>query len=119
VLFATADTLVAAYVGRLLIGAGSAFFFVCALKLVYVWFPPERFAFVSGMIMFIGVAGGIVGQAPVAAAVEAFGWRYVVMVTAGSGLVLSVLSWLIVIDHPDHLSGQVKPLENYDSMPIL
>jgi MFS family permease len=79
-LFAMADTLVIAYVGRLLIGAGSAFFFVCALKLVSVWYPPERFAFVSGMIMFIGVAGGIAGQAPVAAAVEVFGWRSVVMV---------------------------------------
>ena len=114
-----ADTLVIAYVGRLLIGAGSAFFFVCALKFVSVWFPPEQFAFVSGTIMFIGVAGGIAGQAPVAAAVEVFGWRSVVMVTAGGGLVLGNLSWLIVIDHPDHLSGQNIQLENHSSMPIL
>jgi hypothetical protein len=50
------------------------------VKLVSVWYPPERFAFVSGMIMFIGVAGGIAGQSSVAAAVEVFGWRSVVMV---------------------------------------
>jgi predicted MFS family arabinose efflux permease len=114
-----ADTLVIAYVGRLLIGAGSAFFFVCALKFVSVWFPPAQFAFVSGTIMFIGVAGGIAGQAPVATAVEVFGWRSVVMVTAGGGLILGILSWLIVIDHPDHLSGQNNQLENHSSMPIL
>ena len=38
---------------------------------------------------------------------------------AGGGLVLGILSWLIVIDHPDHLSGQNNQLENHSSMPIL
>ena len=92
VLFAMADTLVIAYVGRLLISVGSAFFFICALKLVLVWFPPERFAFASGMIMFVVVSGGIMGQAPVAAAVEVFGWRSVVIATAGG-----ISSWCFVL----------------------
>jgi predicted MFS family arabinose efflux permease len=63
--------------------------------------------------MFISVAGGIAGQAPLAAIVEIFGWRSVVMATLGRGLVLGVLSWLIVIDHPDHLSDQIKLLEKH------
>ena len=41
------------------------------------------------------------------------------MVTAGGGLVIGVLSWLIVIDNPEHLSDQIKPLENYPSSTIL
>ena len=117
-LFATADTLVVAYAGRLFIGAGAAFFFVCGLKLVSVWFPPERFAFVSGMIMFIGVAGGIAGQAPVAAAVDLVGWRSVVMATAVGGLIFGVLCWLIVIDHPNQLTNRVTPTGHRPTPPI-
>lgn len=108
VLFATADTLSSAYLGRLLTGAGSAFFFVCALKLVSVWFPPHRFAFVSGMIMFVGVAGGIIGQAPMAAVVDLFGWRPALMVTAIAGVLFSILCWFVIVDHPDHLKRRDK-----------
>ena len=102
-MFATADTLSVAYLGRLLTGAGSAFFFVCSLKLASVWFPPHRFAFVGGMIMFVGVAGGIVGQAPMAAAVDVFGWRSALMATAISGIFYGLLCWFIVVDDPKHL----------------
>ena len=117
-LFATADTLIVAYAGRLLTGAGAAFFFVCGLKLVSVWFPPERFAFMSGMIMFIGVAGGIAGQAPVATAVDLVGWRSVVMATAVGGMVFGVLCWLIVIDHPDQLNNRNQPTDHRPTPPI-
>ncbi len=109
--FAAADNLSLAYLGRLLTGAGSAFFFVCSLKLASVWFPPQRFAFVSGMIMFIGVAGGIVGQAPMAGAVEIFGWRSTVMATALFGILYAGLCWFVVVDHPDHLSSSRGPPE--------
>jgi len=74
-LFAAAETLEAAYLGRFLIGVGSAFFFVCSLKIAAVWFPVERFALMGGMTLMAGMAGGVGGQAPTAWAVGAFGWR--------------------------------------------
>jgi hypothetical protein len=39
--------------------------------------------------------------------------------SADGGLVLGVFSWLIVKDHPNHLSGNIKPLEDHSSLPVL
>lgn len=104
-LFATADTLTLAYAGRLLIGVGAGFFFVSTLKLASVWFEPNKFALVSGLTMFVGLAGGVGGQAPLAAAVESFGWRGTMMAGAGAALLLSLLIWILVRDHPDQQRG--------------
>lgn len=113
-MFASAETLSVAYMGRLLTGAGSAFFFVCALKLLSVWFPPQRFAYVSGLVMFVGVSGGIVGQAPLAAAVDIFGWRPAIMATAMVGIIYGIVCWFVVVDHPDHIT---KPTTNRSATP--
>ena len=43
-IFATADTLGSAGVGRFLVGAGGGVVFVCTLKIVTDWFPPHRLA---------------------------------------------------------------------------
>ena len=42
--FATADGIAQAYVGRLMIGTGAGFSWVGALKLTTLWFPVHRFA---------------------------------------------------------------------------
>jgi predicted MFS family arabinose efflux permease len=102
-LFATAETLLFAYAGRLLIGCGAGFFFVSTLKLASIWFEPKKFAFVSGMTMLIGLAGGVGGQAPLATAVEIFGWRGTMIAGAIAALVLSGLIWVLVRDHPDNI----------------
>jgi MFS family permease len=104
-LFATAETLGLAYAGRLLIGVGAAFSFVGTLKLATNWFPPERFAQLTGMTMMAGMIGGIGGQAPLAAVVEATGWRPALLGAAAVGGVLAVSIWLIVRDRPQPLPG--------------
>ncbi|MBT5415448.1 MAG: MFS transporter, partial [Rhodospirillaceae bacterium] len=53
VLFALADSLVLAYLGRLMIGLGCAVGFVGTLHIVAAWFPHRRFAFMSGMTMLV------------------------------------------------------------------
>lgn len=99
-LFATAADLNQAYLGRLLVGIGSAASFVGGLALAQRWFPPERYAFVSGLTMMVAMAGGVFGQGPLAWAVQAAGWRPAVMGMAGLGLVLAVATWAIVRDGP-------------------
>ncbi len=108
-LFAWADSLTVAYVGRALIGAGVAFGFVGGLALATNWFPTRRFALLSGLTMFAGMAGGIGGQAPQAALVEAFGWRDTVFWTGIAGLVLAALIWLVVRDRPPQASTSAEP----------
>ena len=95
-IFATADSLWAAYLGRLLVGGGAAFGFVGNLKLAAAWFPPRRFALMGGLTMMIGMAGGVGGQAPLAALVEGFGWRPTMTAAAVFILVLAPLIWFVV-----------------------
>lgn len=102
VIFALAEGLTLAYAGRLLIGAGAAFAFVGSLKLATHWFPPQRFAQVSGLTMMLGMAGGVLGQAPLAALVEAAGWRGLLWGAGMVGLLLAAALWLIVRDRPPH-----------------
>ncbi|MDJ0948999.1 MAG: MFS transporter [Alphaproteobacteria bacterium] len=107
-LFAGSESLSAAYVGRLLIGAGVAFGFVGGLALATNWFPARRFAMLSGLTMLGGMAGGVLGQAPQAAVVEVIGWRETVLWTGGAGVVLALLLWLIVRDRPASAAAEAE-----------
>jgi MFS family permease len=97
---AYAPTIELAYAGRLLVGIGCAFSFVGGLVLAAAWFPPRRFALFAGLGMATGLAGGIAGQAPVAALVEADGWRHALLVIAIGGVALGAAMWLVVRDRP-------------------
>lgn len=97
--FASAQGLLPAYVGRAMIGAGAAVTWVGALKLATLWFPPRRFALLTGLTMAFGMAGAVGGQAPLGAAVEAFGWRGTLYFAAALAVALGVLVWLVVRDH--------------------
>jgi MFS family permease len=88
--FALADTLWLAGIGRLCVGAGAGFGFVCTLRIATDWFPPERLALLSGMTMMSGMAGGVIGQAPLSLAVGAFGWRPAMVGVALYAVVVAV-----------------------------
>lgn len=98
-LFAMADSLTMAYAGRLMIGGAVAFTWVGALLIVSRWFPPERFAMISGLTLALGMAGGIGGQAPLAFLIAEVGWRGALGIAAVLALALAVLIALIVRDH--------------------
>lgn len=105
-LFAFAESSAAASLGRLIIGFGAGFGFITTLKIVSVWFPQRRFALLSGLTLMVGTVGGIAGQAPLAWAVEGFGWRGAMTGTAVFALALGCAVWLIVRDHPDTADTQ-------------
>jgi MFS family permease len=99
-LFALAEDIGAAYLGRLLVGGGAAFGFVGGLKLATTWLAPRHFALASGLLMMSGMLGGILGQAPLAAVVELTGWRPALLASAVAGLVLAAATWWVVRDSP-------------------
>jgi MFS family permease len=99
-LFASADTTTAAYFGRLMVGIGSAVGLIGTMKLVSHWFPANRFATVTGLIMPIAMLGGVLGQAPLALLVDDVGWRPAMYGAAIFGLLLGTISWLVIRDHP-------------------
>jgi MFS family permease len=63
------------FAGRFAVGAGASVTFVGALKIAATWFPPSHFGTLSAVTATIGVLGGLVATAPLAALVAATGWR--------------------------------------------
>ena len=92
--------------GRFLIGASAAFSLVGSMAVAGQWFPPHRFALLSGLATFMGMAGGVLGQAPVRLGVEAFGWRQVMLVLAVGGVLIAIAAWATVRDRQRRAGGQ-------------
>ena len=109
VLFAMAPTLELAYAGRLLVGIGVAFAWVSTLKLASIWFPPHRFAMITGMTLMVGVLGGFFGQAPLSLVIAEFGWRECIAVSSVVSFVLAGAIWIVVRDYKGERKEADKP----------
>ena len=102
-IFAQAETLLIAGIGRFLTGAGAAFAAVNCLKLIANWFPFKQFAFMAGLMMTLAMLGAVGGQAPLAAFIDAMDWRSAMQIIGYLGIGLAVLFWLVVRDiAPNH-----------------
>jgi MFS family permease len=100
VIFAASSGITGVAAGRFLIGASAAFSLVGAMSIAGLWFPARRFALLSGLAMMLGMAGGVVGQAPLRLVVDALDWRGAVLALAGGGVLLAVAAWTTVRDRP-------------------
>lgn len=105
-LFGLAQSIGMAYAGRLLVGMGCAVGFVGTLKLTAHWFPSNRYAFLGGMAMLVGMAGGVGGQGPLALVIESTGWRATAVGAGGGAILLAIATWWLVRDRPP---GQPAP----------
>jgi len=115
VLFAQADTLWMATLGRGLIGASVAVAFVACMKLAGHWFPANRFATVTGVSLLIGNLGGVLAGVPLSEAVASVGWRTAMMASAGVTLVLAAFVWLWVRDDPANAAMPATPIRKYST----
>ena len=102
-LFALARGIPLAYAGRLLIGIGSAVFFISTLKTISVWFPPRVYTKLIGWTSLLGNTGALLAATPLSLLVGLMGWRSSYFLFAGISTVIAVLIWLIVRDSPRQL----------------
>lgn len=119
VLFATAQTIELAYLGRILIGVGSAVGFLSSLALAGKWFPPHRFAFLAGLVMFFGMTSGIVASGPLAIFVENYGWRAAMWSLGGFSIFLAFMVIAFVRNAPedtDTKNIEKPPKETWSTM---
>ncbi len=99
-IFASANVLFQAEIGRLFIGLGSSFAVIGCFKLAANWFPVKRFTLLVGLTLTIGMSGAVFGQAPLALLVDDIGWRGSMYLLAVVGAALAIAMWIFVRDNP-------------------
>ena len=112
--FGLTDHLLMACLARLMIGFGSAFAVVGTMKLAVNWFKPERFAFLTGLMVTIGMLGAMGGQAPLAILIEYAGWRHSMIIMGIIGIVLAFFIFMIAKDSPSSGKNQPKQTLPHD-----
>jgi MFS family permease len=98
--FASAQSLLLLTVGRALIGIGMSAILMGSLKALSLWFPANRFATFSGLLMGVGSAGALAAATPLALLSDAIGWRSAFTLGAGVLLVMAALIVLVVRNTP-------------------
>src|SRR3990170_2955949 len=115
-IFGAAPNLLIASIGRLLIGFGSAFAFVCALKLAASWLPARFFALFVGLTTALGMLGGMFGVIILSSLVHSIGWKQTINIGTIIGAVLIPIIWLIIRDKPQATllqENHTKPKPQY------
>jgi len=98
--FASSDHLWTALLSRFMIGLGASFSAVNIFKLSANWFPSDKFAFMVGLSMTLGMLGAVGGEEPLAAFIHFFTWRPALYYLGIFGILLSGAFFLIVRDSP-------------------
>lgn len=101
-LFASANSILLAYIGRAFMGVGVAFATVSYMKSAATWFDEKGFAVASTLLLTAAMTGAIVGQAPLAYMFEHTGWQTGLYYCAIIGVVVAIIYWLVVRDHPEN-----------------
>lgn len=89
-----------ALICRFLTGIGSAFCFLGPIRIASRWFPPQRMALVTGLIVTIAMMGGMLAQYPLTRLVVSLGWRESVSIVAWLGVLLLVVMMVLIKEKP-------------------
>ncbi|MGB0934901.1 MAG: MFS transporter [Alphaproteobacteria bacterium] len=101
ILFAFAESASTAWVGRFLMGMGSACGYLGTLKLGTIWFPPRSFAMVVAVTMLSGTVGASIGGAPLELLLNYLGWQDTLFAVGGAGVLIAAV---ILVGVPERRS---------------
>jgi len=113
-LFSIAHSLLLAEISRMMMGIGAAFATVSYMKVAAMWFRPNQFAFVGGLLATAAMLGAVFGEAPLSLVVDIDGWRQSLLFCAVIGAVIAVL--FVVVIRDKHTSEALAP---HQSAPAL
>lgn len=114
--FASTSNIYIGYFARGLMGFGSAFAFVGALKLAATTLPPHHFALFSGFATAFGTLGAITTDTVISRLQEVLGWRQTLYLCALIGALIAIMLFFLIKDTPKQLS---KPHAHHSWKPIL
>lgn len=90
-----------AALGRFLVGAGASFCFLSCIRIASRWFPPQKMAFVTGIVVTMAMLGGLVAQTPFAFLTSYMGnWREAMFLNTALGVVITLAILFLVQDRP-------------------
>jgi len=115
-IFALAENVWLALVGRVILGLGDACTFLSVLRLGSRWLPTGHFLLVAGMANMLGAVGQLLGAYPLQVLLDILGWQLGFALLSGMTALLFVPIALIVRDSPEAQAG-VSPSRQSARMP--
>jgi len=108
--FAAAISLPLLFVGRVLIGIGSAFAFTGCIKITRVWFKKRWFPLMVSLTNSVGMLGALFGLVPLTYVVTHVGWRLSLWCGVIVTVFVAVLLFIFVRDRcgKHHFSSLVE-----------
>ena len=102
-LFCLSHSVIFCALGRFISGAaGGSFCFLSTVRLASRLFPPKKMAFVTGVIVTLGMLGGIVAQTPMVLLVQHYHWQKAVFLLGCLGIFIILLIAILVRDVTHH-----------------
>ncbi|NDH08958.1 MAG: MFS transporter [Gammaproteobacteria bacterium] len=107
-IFAHTHSFAMALLCRFMTGIGSAFCFLGPIRVASRWFPVNRMAMITGIIVTFAMSGGILSQYPLSQLVEVIGWRQSVEWVAWFGVFLWGVMLIGIRETEPHHTHQVQ-----------
>jgi len=101
VLFALGQTPAHLIMARALLGIGMSGNLMIIYALLAAWFPLDRFAFLGGLLVSIGVTGNLLAATPLTLLTISIGWRASFLIFALINASVVAIFLLVVRDRPD------------------
>jgi predicted MFS family arabinose efflux permease len=95
-LFSFSNSIYALGLGRALVGFGVGGYYVSSLKAIAVWFKPQRFATLTGVLTSVGNIGSLVATSPLALLSFTLGWRGSFFIVFGFMMLFTAMTWIVV-----------------------
>lgn len=92
--------------GRLCIGLGASFAVVGCMYIAAKRLPLKHFAFLTGIVITIGMLGAIGGQTPLALLVNKIDWRNTMLLFGAIGFAIAFCLWVVIGD--SHQQSKIK-----------
>lgn len=105
--FALSESWLGLVAGRMLIGSGFGAVMMGSYVIFTRWVAPERFSTISGRLLFIGGAGGLLATSPLAFSIEQIGWRGTFFGLGLATFAMCAVTYAIVRDAP--ATGAARP----------
>ncbi len=105
-IFARATIIETAIFSRILLGFCSATAFIGALKLITIWFEPQKLALLVGMTQALGMMGAAFGAHLVPHLNHTIGWQETYYGYAAMFFILAILIFAIVRNAPPNGASQ-------------